>query len=279
MIKRESALGCLSGESSAWGSATGNNHTMATNIKAIKTFTGSKSSYCFVLFCFVLFWGSSALPPPWVFFPFYRKTQGAGLAGLLGGEILRNLHKHSGRNLETLCQPSDLTHVQLTLAVQYLRDHALRADFWQVRLRQSMFIHEEAQYFRTCRYGDYHIKPKEFEKMLGKIPVLSRDRRMTADSLFLDLYHIRRHEVPVNHHLVYDLKHKKLVSGKEGLEAMKSQYLLDEFFDISRVAIHKNGKSLGEGGFHISLSRNGITPYPMTDPEQLKEVIDKVFNY
>ena len=130
----------------------------------------------------------------------------------------------------------------------------------------------------TCRYGDYHIKPKEFEKMLGKIPVLSRDRRMTADSLFLDLYHIRRHEVPVNHHLVYDLKHKKLVSGKEGLEAMKSQYLLDEFFDISRVAIHKNGKSLGEGGFHISLSRNGITPYPMTDPEQLKEVIDKVFN-
>lgn len=129
----------------------------------------------------------------------------------------------------------------------------------------------------TCKNGTYHVKPKEFEKMLRKIPVLNQNNTRQGDTLYLDIYHIRRQEVPVTRHLIYDLRRKKIISGQEDLDSMKSQYLVDEFFTISRVALHKNGPSIGGGAFQISYKPDITTPDWETNTEKLQETIAKVF--
>ena len=129
----------------------------------------------------------------------------------------------------------------------------------------------------TCKIGNYHIKPKAFEKMLRKIPALNQNNRSKTDTLYLDIYHIRRQEVPVTRHLVYDLNRKKIISGQEDLAAMKSQYLIDEFFNITRVALHQNGTSLGSSAFQISFKPDITRPDFSNDPQKLQEMIAKVF--
>ncbi|HQU54817.1 MAG TPA: hypothetical protein PK643_17405, partial [Saprospiraceae bacterium] len=74
-----------------------------------------------------------------------------------------------------------------------------------------------------------------------------------------------------------DLRRRKIISGQEDLDSMKSQYLVDEFFTISRVALHKNGPSIGGGAFQISYKPDITTPDWETNTEKLQETIAKVF--
>lgn len=56
--------------------------------------------------------------------------------------------------MKPLRQGANLPHIELALAPENARDHALGADLWEVRLRQVMLFHKKTEYVDSAACGD-----------------------------------------------------------------------------------------------------------------------------
>src|SRR5689334_18814516 len=82
-------------------------------------------------------------------------------------------HECARRQLEASGEPGDLANVELALARENRRYHALRADLGKLRLDQLMLFHELAQ---QVRHGHLFQRQVRLFVLRDEVPEITRQR-------------------------------------------------------------------------------------------------------
>ena len=145
--------------------------------------------------------------------------------------------------------------------ISVLNKLPVRFQFSEKPIRLEWVDYEEKDLLRNLTVYGGKVSKKGFKSMLQRTPVLYRgDQSIPGKMLFMDVTHIKRHDLPIKFSLAYDLESGRLADGTTSIREILRRAKVGDSFRFENIRTHFS-------------NRDGFGTAIMIEPEEIIERI------